>query len=86
VYEEVSEDEERWFDLGSLRDSISRIATICRLHFFSSEFAQTQDGTFVSVDYVNELCDMRPKSTTQNGVPDRLLDWVADRMAGYLLG
>jgi hypothetical protein len=37
------------------------------------------------VDYVNELCDMRPKSTTPDGVPDELLLWVADRMADRIV-
>jgi len=81
VYDSVSADEERWFGLEILRSAMDVIAEICRLDFFSSEFAQTADGTFVSVDYVNELCDMRPKSTTPDGVPDMMIGWVAQRLA-----
>jgi glutathione synthase/RimK-type ligase-like ATP-grasp enzyme len=80
IYDDVTADEDRWFKLGELRESMKIIAQVCRLDFFSSEFAQTSDEKFLSVDYVNELCDMRPKSTTPDGVPDKLIDWVADRI------
>ncbi len=84
IYDEVSSDEERWFGLEELHDAIGTIAEVCRLDFFSSEFAQTVEGVYVSVDYVNELCDMRPKSSAQDGVPDSLLEWVARQMAEHV--
>ena len=80
VYETVSVVEEQRFGFQELRNAIRTIAGICRLDFFSSEFAQISDTTYVSVDYVNELCDMRPKSMTPDGVPDELVKWVAERM------
>ena len=32
----------------------------------------TPAGQFVTVDYVNEICDMRLQSRHPDGVPDRL--------------
>ena len=84
VYDEVTPDEERWYGLSELRDAIGIIARICKLDFFSSEFAQTADGTYVSVDYVNELCDMRPKSAAPDGIPDDVIRWVAGQMADHV--
>lgn len=86
IYEEVRQDEEQWFGLHVLRTAVRTISEVCGLDFFSTEFAQTADGTFISVDYVNELCDMRPKSTTPTGVPDSLLKWVAVEMARSVFG
>jgi len=40
--------------------------------FFSTEIAMTPAGQFVTVDYVNEICDMRLQSRHPDGVPDRL--------------
>lgn len=80
VYEEVSDDDERFFGLDVLREVTRNIAAICGLEFFSTELAQTQDGRVVAVDYVNEMCDMRPQSTVPNGVPLHVVRRVAERL------
>lgn len=80
IYEVVSAEEEEMFGLTPMRDRIRTTAKICGLDFFSAEYSMTSDGSFVSVDYVNEMCDMRPRSTTPNGVPEELLDWVSAQL------
>ncbi len=80
AYEEVSQDDERLFGLDVLRSIAGTIARICGLDFFSTELAQTQDGRFVAVDYVNEMVDMRLQSTVPNGVPASVVRRVAERL------
>jgi hypothetical protein len=48
------------------------IGGVCGLDFFSTEIAMTAMGSFVAVDYVNEICDMRLQSRHPDGVPDAL--------------
>ena len=81
VYEVVTPDQERQFGLSSLRDIAQAIREICGLDFFSTEIAQTVPGTFVVVDYVNEMCDMRLKSLHPDGVPDTVIETIAGLIA-----
>jgi hypothetical protein len=76
-YSEVSPEEEGTFGLGGLRQVMAIIRRACRLDFFSSEIAITAERTFIVVDYVNEVCDMRRKSLFENGAPDRVVDLIA---------
>ncbi len=80
VYDNVTADEERMFDLRRLRDMTGKIAEICRLDFFSTEIALTQADTLVAIDYVNEICDMRARPQIPNGVPPELVDWFCDTL------
>ncbi len=65
--------------------SITRsIAEVCRLDFFSTEIALTPSGTFVVVDYVNDLCDMRLQSRHFDGVPDLVVTEICRRIARHL--
>lgn len=59
--------------LGKLRDIIHTIADVSRLDFFSTEVCITEKGRYVVVDYVNDPCDMRPKSIYIDGVPDSVI-------------
>jgi len=72
IYSEVTEDEAGSFSLSPLVSITQSISTVCRLDFFSTEIAMTSDGRFLTVDYVNEICDMRLQSRHPDGVPDRL--------------
>jgi hypothetical protein len=51
------------------------------LEFFSSEIALTNDGLFVAVDYVNEICDMRLQSKHYDGVPDAIVAQIQHQFA-----
>lgn len=89
-YSELSSEEERLFSLNGLRDVMKTIKGISRLDFFSSEVALTNDGKFVVVDYVNEICDMRLKSKYHNGAPDSIVHHierlVAEEIVSFLKG
>jgi hypothetical protein len=72
VYSEVTEDQTGSFSLSPLVSITREISAVCGLDFFSTEIALTSDGRFLTVDYVNEICDMRLQSRHSDGVPDSL--------------
>lgn len=84
IYEELRPAEEEAFNLQPLRSITETISRICGLDFFSTEIALTQGHTFIVVDYVNEMCDMRLKSIHTDGVPDSIVQSIASSMAGFL--
>lgn len=83
LYQVLSPEEVGIFQLQPLFDIVPRIAQICGLNFFSTEIALTSEGTFVIVDYVNEICDMRLKSQHFDGVPDEIAAQVADKIIAH---
>lgn len=87
MYTELLPDEETRFGLEGLRTTMRTIQQICKLDFFSSEIALTNDGRFVVVDYINEVCDMRLKSKYVNGAPDVIVHaierLIAERVSKY---
>jgi hypothetical protein len=64
-------------DIAELEGAARRIQRVCGLDFFSTEIALTEDGRYVSVDYVNEVCDMRLQSICPDGVPDAVVRRIA---------
>lgn len=76
VNEAVSHLEEERFSLVEIRRVTEVIHEVCQLEFFSTEIALTQDGRFVVVDYVNEMCDMRFKSRHPDGVPEEVVSEI----------
>jgi len=83
-YTELNEEEEEKYSLRQLRNITGVIQKICSLDFFSSEIALTDDGKFVVVDYVNEVCDMRLQSKYYNGAPDAIVHRIEHLIAGHL--
>ncbi len=77
----VTPEEEHLYDLGVLRSMTAQIAGLCGLNIFSSEIALTANNHWVVVDYVNDPCDYRAKSMVTNGVPDSVVEAVAERIA-----
>ncbi|MCG3118720.1 MAG: hypothetical protein ALAOOOJD_00974 [bacterium] len=86
IYRQVEPKEESEFYLSPMRAIITKIAKICHLDFFSAEIALTADGRFVVVDYVNDICDMRPQSLHPDGVPDALIDEVIRGIVSFVSG
>ncbi len=84
IYEPVTPEDEERFDLYELRTITQKIYRVCRLHFFSTEIATTTNHKFVVVDYVNEMCDMRFKSATPDGVPDEAVDEIIYAMIEFV--
>lgn len=76
----LTSDEEKELELAPLRQITERIARICRLDWFSTEIALTDEGRFVVVDYVNDGIDTRIQSRASDGMPDEVLRWIADKL------
>ncbi|MCX6017437.1 MAG: hypothetical protein NTZ50_02870 [Chloroflexi bacterium] len=72
------------FGLNMLHGMMQQIAGLCGLNLFSTEIALDELGRWVVVDYINEPCDYRPKSTITNGVPDEIVATITDRIAGWV--
>lgn len=84
VYEEVTPEEEAAFELYPLRSITSTIQRVCQLDFFSTEIVFTRDQQWVVVDYVNEICDMRLQSKFRDGVPDHIVDLIAQLLVDFV--
>jgi hypothetical protein len=84
IYSIFTEDEERQLDVKRLKKITERIHTVCQLEFFSTELVYTADGRCVTVDYVNEMCDMRLQSQFVDGVPDAIVQRIVFRMMEYI--
>ena len=76
VYAEVTSSEEHRYELTPLHDLTRRIASLCRLDWFTTEIALTLED-FVVVDYVNDEIDTRIQSKAVDGAPDEVMRNVA---------
>jgi len=83
-YEILTPEEVDKYLLTHLFTIVEKIAQICQLHFFSTEIAVNLLGQYVVVDYVNESCDMRLKSSHYDGVPNVIVENIANRIAEYV--
>jgi hypothetical protein len=86
VYAGVTEEEEGCYSLAPLTSITRSISTVCGLDFFSTEIAMTPGGAFVTVDYVNEICDMRLQSRHADGVPDNIARGISALLADAARG
>lgn len=84
IYRPVRPDEVVALRLGELYDMAVRIASVSRLHLFSTEIALTTDGQFLAVDYVNDQIDLRLQSHAADGVPDSIVWDICRRLAGLV--
>ncbi len=66
--------------LGSLREITRRIARLCELDLFSTEIALTEDDRLLVVDYVNDPIDLRLQSRAADGVPNFIVERIAERI------
>ena len=63
---------------------MSIIKKVCKLDFFSSEIAINNSDKLIVVDYVNDICDMRPQSLAYDGVPDIVIDNIINSLASFI--
>ncbi len=84
IYKLVSEDELLSYGLHPLDQIASDIASLCGLDLFSTEIAYLSDGQFVVIDYVNDQIDLRLQSQTAEGVPDVIVQAVAEQLARHV--
>ena len=81
VYAPVTPAEEHRYELSRLHEMTRRIASICKLDWFTTEIALTLDD-FVVVDYVNDEIDTRIQAKAVDGAPDEVMKGVAERLVG----
>jgi hypothetical protein len=85
VFSPVTSQEENRYGLISLHSITRRIASICKLDWFSTEIALTLEA-FVVVDYVNDGIDTRIQSKAVDGVPDEVMQSVAQQLVRIAKG
>jgi hypothetical protein len=79
VYATVTSSDEYRHGLTPLHEITKRIASICKLDWFTTEIALTLDD-FVVVDYVNDEIDTRIQSKAVDGAPDEIVQSIADQL------
>ncbi len=85
VFSIVTPHEENRYELISLHKVTQRIASICKLDWFSTEIALTLEA-FVVVDYVNDGIDTRVQSRAVDGVPDEVMQGIAGQLVSIAKG
>ncbi len=85
IYEIVTEEERQQFQLDPLWHIPENIAEVCHLDFFSTEICLTPTQQFITVDYVNDPCDMRPRAIHVDGVPDTIMSSVVQLLSDHVL-
>ena len=81
VYRPVFHTEQTQHALDGLCELTARVAAVCGLELFSTEVALTEEDDFVIVDYVNDPLDLRLQSQAVDGVPDVIVEAIAQRLA-----
>jgi hypothetical protein len=78
IYTTITEQENIQREIEQLNEITRRIASICRLDWFSTEVALADE--FIVVDYVNDEIDTRVKSRALDGVPDEFMNNIAKQL------
>jgi hypothetical protein len=79
VFSTVMQPDEHKYGLTPLRDITQRIASLCKLDWFSTEIALTLEE-FIVVDYVNDGIDTRIQSKAVDGVPDDVMREITGQL------
>lgn len=79
VYAAITQSEEHRYELSPLHHITQRIASICKLDWFTTEIALTLED-FVVVDYVNDQIDTRVQSKAVDGAPDEIMQSIAAQL------
>lgn len=85
VFSMVAPYDEHKYELFPLHEITRRIASICKLDWFSTEIALTHHE-FVVVDYVNDGIDTRVQSKAVDGVPDAVVQAIAYQLVRLVRG
>ena len=85
VFSTVTQQEEHKYELAALHKITQRIASICKLDWFSTEIALTLEE-FIVVDYVNDGIDTRVQSKAVDGVPDEVIQSIAEQLVTIAKG
>jgi len=85
VFSTVTQQDEHKYELFPLHEITQLIASICKLDWFSTEIALTLEE-FVVVDYVNDGIDTRVQSKAVDGVPDEVMQSIAEQLVKIAKG
>jgi hypothetical protein len=85
VYTPVTFDERHMYKLDLLWQITSIIAITCQLDLFSTEIALTQYGQYKVIDYINDPIDLRLQSKTTQGVPNTIVEGIAQRLVSLVV-
>ena len=85
VFSTVTQQDEHKYELFPLHEITQRIASICKLDWFSTEIALTLEE-FIVVDYVNDGIDTRVQSKAVDGVPDEVIQGIAEQLVQIAKG
>lgn len=80
VYTPVTNDERKLYNLEVLWQITEVIAHTCQLDLFSTEIALTQNDQYKVIDYINDPIDLRLQSKTPQGVPNHIVENLAERL------
>ena len=80
IYHKVTKTDVERHNLLPLYRITKRLARLTQLDYFSTEIALTKDHKFILIDYVNDQCDLRPKSNHIDGVPNSVVNEFIERM------
>jgi hypothetical protein len=84
IYTHLTDDDQLRFDLQPLSNIMIELALLSQLELFSTEIAYTPAGEFVLVDYINDPIDLRLQSKTLEGVPDQIVEVIAQNLVSYV--
>jgi len=82
-YEHVLYEEFNSYALYPLAKTVSKIASLTRMAWFSTEIAidnKNNRKRFLAIDYANDQCSMDTQSETPSGVPDHVVKYTASHI------
>jgi hypothetical protein len=82
-YEHISREEFKKYRLTPIVRILTKIANITKMVWFSTEIALDKKHNqvrYVSIDHVNDQCDMEAQSESKDGVPDNIVKFTAYSM------
>ncbi len=84
AYLPVTVAERHHFRFAPLEEITGKIAALSGMHLFSTEVAFSNAGEFIVVDYVNDPLDLTPSSAIQGGIPDEILQFIAEDLVDWV--
>jgi hypothetical protein len=80
IYRTVSAEDKVRVGFTAMEAVMKKIASVAKLHFFSSELALPMNNQLVAVDYINDQIDLRLKSEHYDGVPNIIVEKIIEKI------
>lgn len=85
IYTPMSAGDFERYSLTTLMDIPQRIARMSQLELFSTEVALDINGRLLVIDYINDPIDLRLQSRVPQGVPDQIVQMIANSLSEYIV-